>query len=551
MSVEVLSAPRAPGRPAPIRLLAAIAGQGLRSFLRSPIGAFFTLAFPLLFLVIITAVYGNSVIEPQGGIRVAQFFAPVLAVFGATEAAFCVLATDTALLRERGVLKRLRGSPVTPWMIIAGRIAAAVVIAVAAVVVMLTVGVAVYHVQIVWRTVPAALVTLVLGIACFAALGLAAVALTRTSAAAQALTNGLLMPMAFISNVFVLSTHMPHWLERLGSVLPLKPFAVVMSDAFNPTRPGSGFEPGHLLTLAAWTVAGALVARRFFRWDVGGSGRRSTAVAPSGTARAHTPPTRTHPGRPSLARLLRDQAAWASTSLFREAGGVFFAVVMPALLLALIPVLVTGDRSQRLDAARALLPAMAAYGIAVAAYVNMPSNLARAREQGVLKRVRGTPVPLWAHLAGRIAAALLVALLTVVLLVAIAGIGYDMWPALGRLPATALAFATVVACFSALGFTLLTLVRSRQSLDAAALGTLLPLSFISDVFVHGARMPAPLDLLGDALPLKHAVHALDDALRSGAGSGGFAWRDLAVLALWTAGGALVARRMSWQPRGQS
>lgn len=76
----------------------------------------------------------------------------------------------------------------------------------------------------------------------------------------------LLIPMAFISNVFVLSTHMPRWLERLGSVLPVKPFAVAMSNAFNP-RPAraAGFEAGHLLTLAACTVAGALVAWWFFR----------------------------------------------------------------------------------------------------------------------------------------------------------------------------------------------------------------------------------------------------------------------------------------------
>ncbi len=80
------------------------------------------------------------------------------------------------------------------------------------------------------------------------------------------------------------------------------------------------------------------------------------------------------------------------------------------------------------------------------------------------------------------------------------------------MPALAAVRAVGVASFGALGFAVLGLVRWAQAFTAVALGTLLPLGFISDVFVVGARMPAVLATAGDVLPVKHLVHVLDDTL---------------------------------------
>ncbi|GAA3336565.1 hypothetical protein GCM10020358_09420 [Amorphoplanes nipponensis] len=222
--------------PHPVRTLTV---HALRGFARSPLSAFFTLIFPLAFLVIVSAIVGNG---PTGaGVPVAQFLVAPFAVFGVAQATFVVLATDTAGLRERGVLMRLCGTPAPAWTVLAARVSASAVVSVAAVVLLTGVGAGLYGVEVVWRKIPALLVTLALGIACFSALGLAVVALTRTVLVAQTLTQGLLIPLAFISDVFIVGAELPVWLDRLGTALPLRHFAHAMTETFDPAGgTGSG-----------------------------------------------------------------------------------------------------------------------------------------------------------------------------------------------------------------------------------------------------------------------------------------------------------------------
>ncbi|MGC1213476.1 MAG: ABC transporter permease [Micromonospora sp.] len=548
MATEALQVPpaRAVKRLGVVGLVATLTGQGLRSFSRNPIALFFTLAMPLFFLAIIGALFGDVRVGPNGDVRLAEFFTPAMAVFGAVEAAFCVLAVDTALLRERGILLRMRGTPAPPWVILAGRIGAAAVVAMVSAVVVVATGVILYGVRVSWRSLPAAFATLLLGVACFAALGLAVLAVVRTSVAAQALTNGILIPLAFISDVFAMNTSMPVWLEYLGSALPLKHFATAFAQTVGPSASGTGLPADHLAVLAAWGIGASLVAWRWFAWEprgCGGAVAGAVAAPERGTAKPlHTVRLR----RPSPWTSVRIQARYALTGLIRDATAVFFTVIFPVLLVALMPALTTGGAGQRTEAARLLLPGMSAYGIAVAAYVILPSGVAEARERGALRRLRGTPMPPWAYLAGRVTAALLVAAATILGAAAVAVVGYGVRIEIGRLPATLTAFAVSVGCFAALGFAVLTLARRSQAITALTLGTLLPLAFISDVFVIGADLPRTLDVLGDILPLKHAAHALGEALSSASTGAGFAWGDLAVLTAWGVAGMLVARRMSWQ-----
>lgn len=199
------------GTPHPLWTLTA---HAVRAFLRTPISLFFTLAFPLAFLVIVSAIVGNQ--PTDAGVPVAQFLVAPFAVFGVAQAAFCVLAIDTATLRESGILVRLRGAPVPPWTVLASRVAAAVLVSGLAVAILTAVGTGLYGVQVIWRKTPALLVTLLVGIACFAALGLALVSFTRTVLATQTLAQGLLVPLAFISDVFIVNANLPGWLDVTG-----------------------------------------------------------------------------------------------------------------------------------------------------------------------------------------------------------------------------------------------------------------------------------------------------------------------------------------------
>ena len=150
-----------------------------RSFWRTPVAAFFTLVFPLSFLVILLGVVGNPTLDDRSGIRLAQFLAPVFAVYGVAMASFASFAIGVATDRESGVLKRIRGTPLSPRLYLAGRVGSATWVSLIAVVLLLGVGVVVYEVEVLGRTWVALVVTLALGIACFATLGLAVVAVVH------------------------------------------------------------------------------------------------------------------------------------------------------------------------------------------------------------------------------------------------------------------------------------------------------------------------------------------------------------------------------------
>ncbi len=254
-------------------------------FWRTPVAAFFTLLFPLMLLLIFASIFGNEPIA-QLGVTTAQFYAPALAVYGAATAAYVNLAISTALARDEGILKRVRGTPLPPWVYLAGRIGSSACMGALAVGIMLGVGVAFFGVDIIGRTVAAAIVVFIVSSATFSALGLMVVALVRNGDAMLAVTNATLLPLAFVSNIFIAPSQiMPAWVETVGDIFPLKHFAVAFAGAFNPALSGSGFQwsagPGeyailsHLVVLGLWGIGGAAVALRYFTWEPRG-GERAT-----------------------------------------------------------------------------------------------------------------------------------------------------------------------------------------------------------------------------------------------------------------------------------
>jgi ABC-2 type transport system permease protein len=533
---------RAHHTPARFRAGASVAlltSHGLRSFVRNPVAAFFTVGLPVVFLVLLAGLFGDEVVASRDGVSLAQFFTPALAVFGAAQAAFCLLAAETARLREVSVFKRLRAAPVAPWILLAGRLGTSTVVAVGAAVAVFAVGVAFYGVEVVWRGLPAAVVTLVVGVAAFAALGLAVVSLVASATAVQALTNGLLITLAFVSDVFLIAARMPDWLDRLGWFFPLRHFAAAMFDAVNPNMSGSGFRPGSLVVMAAWGIAGGVVAVRRFSWDT------RTRPAPGPAVAASPRPavlSREDTGQPSLAATLGTQLGYAWRSLRRDGSAVFFALVFPVILLALFPVLTAPVGPERTSAAATLLPGMTIYGLAVTVYSVIPSGIAQARERRALARLSATPMAFWAYITGRVAVGLAATTVTAMALVAVAVVGFGVHVDLWRLPTLALVFVAAVACFAALGFAVLAVAQRTQTVIAVTLGSLLSLSFISDVFVIGAALPNVLEVIANLLPLRHAAHAMAAAFATG---GGVPIADLVVLLAWTAAGLLLARRVRW------
>lgn len=535
-----------------------------RGFWRTPIAAFFTIVFPLSFLVILCTIYGNAVIDEATGLRLAQFTTPVFAVFGVCMACYVSLALAIAYARGSGVLKRLRGTPLPPALLIAGRIASAMWVSMIATTVMVGVGVGFYGVQIIWVNVPALVLTFLVGMACFAALGLAVAAVAPTPGAAQAFGNASLILLSFISGVFGF-TELPPWMDRVATVFPLKHFVDPAAAGFNPYVDATGVSWDDLAVMATWGLLGALVARRRFQWEPGSGPTRTSRrrrVSPevpevaevpdapvASAATGHRPATVVAAGRPGAAELTFGQARFAVRQVLRDPMSTFFAIAFPVLLVTVFSLIYGAEaRWGGLPLAQYLAAAFAVYGVATTAFVNLPGSIAEQRAARVLTRLRGTPLPPMLYLIGRILAALALGLATLglVFAVAVACFGASLPPSTWA--ATLLTFTLSIVCFAACGLALVSLVDGPQAVIAVALCLLLPLSFISEIFISIDQMPPVLDVVGWVFPLRHAVHAAVSATSGGALDGAV-WADLGVLGLWTGLGLLLAARFfHWEPR---
>jgi ABC-2 type transport system permease protein len=237
-------------------------------FWRTPVAAFFTLAFPLMFLILFNLLFDER-IEIQGSdpLTIAQFYAPALAAFAVASATYTNIGVGQAIARDERILKRFRSTPLPPWVYMAGVVGSAIWLAFIATVLMISVGVFAYGLEIYVDRLPSALLTFAVGVTAFAALGLSLAAISPTGDTAPAVANATLLPIAFISNVFVPITDPAPWLKFLGDFFPLKHFVVPLQDAFNPFVTDSAFRGGDLLVMALWGVGGLAFALKFFSWE--------------------------------------------------------------------------------------------------------------------------------------------------------------------------------------------------------------------------------------------------------------------------------------------
>lgn len=274
--------------PSTARLVAAQTRYQLVAFVRIPVAVFFTIGLPLVMLVLFNALFGDSVFStPDGDVTAQQFYTGGLAAFTAVSATFTNLANMVPIRRDEGVLKRWRGTPLPTWIYIAGFICSAVLIAFVGVLLMLTLGVVAYDLEIDPAKMPAAFVTFLVGVGSFAALGMALAAVVKTASSASAAANAIILPLAFVSNIFIQVDDAPRWIEVIGEIFPLKAFAQAFQDCFTPFVEAPAFNWASLAFIAAWGALGLVVAITRFSWEPSGSaprGRRSRRSAATATA---------------------------------------------------------------------------------------------------------------------------------------------------------------------------------------------------------------------------------------------------------------------------
>jgi ABC-2 type transport system permease protein len=230
-----------------VRLAARQALLEQRSFWRSAEYALFTFAFPLMILLLIGAANVGSYL-PGTHVKNTTVFVPSILAFGVIVAAYVNLGSKVAVLRHDGVLKRIKTTPLPSAAYLGGLLASTV-----ATVLLITA----------CTGLPALSIGLILGIVCFATLGLAISSVITSAESAGPVAYASFLPIAIISGVFDPTfSGLPQWLDRLVTAFPVKALAQVMQGAYT-VRP---FPAWDLANLALWTALGVGFVAWRFRW---------------------------------------------------------------------------------------------------------------------------------------------------------------------------------------------------------------------------------------------------------------------------------------------
>jgi ABC-2 type transport system permease protein len=225
---------------------------------------------------------------------------------------------------------------------------------------------------------------------------------------------------------------------------------------------------------------------------------------------------------------------------WRNPTAAFFNFLFPLMLLGLLGAVLAGQQ----DALDVIVPGIAAMAIMSTTFTALAFNMTFLREQGVLKRIRGTPLPATAFLSGIALNAVTNTILQVGLIVVAGRIFFGLdWPSdWGEL---VLFTAAGVVCFASLGVALSHVIPNFDSAPAYVNAIFLPVIFVSGVFYDAQDAPGFLREIAEVLPLKHLIDGLSGAMVNGSGIADNAGA-LGVIALWAAVGIVLAvRGFSW------
>jgi ABC-2 type transport system permease protein len=238
-----------------------------RAFWRNPASVFFTVMFPVVLLLIFATVFGDQTVEVRGGVKTTTYYVPAIITLSVISATMQSLAMSLVIAREDGRLKRSRGTPMPPWVFIAGRVGNSIVVALMMLALLAVIGRVLYSVPFPWERLPAILLTLALGAATFCCLGIALTAAIPSQDAAAPIVNALLLPLYFLSGVFIPDDQLPNGVIHFAGVFPIRHFFEGFFDAYVPSPDaGSAVSWDNLAVVAIWGALGLLLAVRFFRW---------------------------------------------------------------------------------------------------------------------------------------------------------------------------------------------------------------------------------------------------------------------------------------------
>jgi ABC-2 type transport system permease protein len=251
----------------PITLLAHQVRYDVRASLRNPRARFFTFCFPIVLLVIFTGVFGHGTTTIDGAhVKLSHFYVPGILAMSIVVAAYANLVISIATLRESGVLKRRRATPVPPVLLIAGQALATVVIVAIMATIMLTIGKLLYGVGMAPAALAAIACTTLVGTLAFACIGYAVAGMIGSPDAAQPIVQATTMPLWLLSGVLIPVASISGTLRFVGTLFPVEHLAAGLQRASVHTSFSGAISLSDLLVLAVWGLAAAAFAAWRFSW---------------------------------------------------------------------------------------------------------------------------------------------------------------------------------------------------------------------------------------------------------------------------------------------
>lgn len=239
------------------------------SFWRNRQRAFFSFLMPVVLLVLLGELDRNRMYD---GRRVIDWLVPGLLTFGLAAAIYNSLAVIITEQRESGILKRLRATPLPPRDFVVGQLGSSLIVGLFLTAVFVIAAQGLFGIGLPVHHVFAFAITVLAGVVCFAALGVAVTACIRSADSAVAVTNATYVPLALVSGIFFPGQGGPSWLVQITRAMPMRALAEALQATFT-SGSGLGFRPERLAVILGWALLGAIAAVRFFRWAPTGSAR--------------------------------------------------------------------------------------------------------------------------------------------------------------------------------------------------------------------------------------------------------------------------------------
>jgi ABC-2 type transport system permease protein len=246
------------------------------------------------------------------------------------------------------------------------------------------------------------------------------------------------------------------------------------------------------------------------------------------------------------------QIRYEQRAYWRNRGRGIFTFVFPLMFLVIFASINKGAHLKSLGGIPYddfFVPGILAYGVIATTYVNMAIGTAILRDEGILKRMQGTPLPRWAYVAARIGSTVVIVVAISSVTLALGVIAYGVHLRAATLPGLLVTLVLGTAAFTTLGIGITRFIPNAEAAPVIVNLTILPLTFISNVWFPTNTMPSWLQHVAKLFPIRPLADGLQHAFNPFVSGPGFNGSDLETLAIWTAIGIVLMVRFLRQPQG--